>query len=209
MKDLFFIESQKEIVLENYFWNIGFQRIAGLDEAGRGAIAGPLFVGLVIFPKGYKNSEIKDSKLLTPLKRESLFEIICKDAIDYAISYATHEEIKELGIIKALRLGMHRCIDQIKKIDLLLVDGPLGIPQYKGIQKTIIKGDRLSISIAAGSILAKVSRDRLMEEFAKKYPEYGFDKHKGYATKEHLEAIKKYGPSPIHRLNFKCFKDKK
>lgn len=206
MKDLLFTQPLIKTFLEDFYWKRGFQRIAGIDEVGRGAIAGPLFVGLVIFPPGYKNSQINDSKLLSPLKRERLFEIICQDALDYAISYATPDEIEKLGIIKSLFLAIERCLNQIKNIDLLLVDGPLRIPQYKGIQRAIIKGDRLSISIAAGSILAKVSRDRLMVEYAKEYPEYGFNKHKGYATREHLEAIKKYGPSPIHRLTFKCFK---
>ncbi len=192
--------------LEEFYWKSGFQRIAGIDEAGRGAIAGPLYVGLVIFPKGYKNPQIKDSKLLSSLQRDRLFETICKDALDFAISFATLEEIQELGILKALFLAMKRCISQISSFDLLLVDGPLNLPDYRGIQKAIVKGDQLSISIAAGSILAKVSRDREMEKWAEEFPEYGFAKHKGYATKEHLEALKKYGPSPIHRLNFRCFR---
>ncbi|MFN3505048.1 MAG: ribonuclease HII [Caldimicrobium sp.] len=192
--------------IEEFFWKQGFQRIAGVDEAGRGAIAGPLFVGLVIFPKDYKNPLIKDSKLLSPAKREKLFEVICQDAIEYAIAMASLEEINELGIIRALFLAIKRCLMQITETDLLLVDGPIQVPDFKGIQKAIIKGDKLSLSIAGGSILAKVSRDRFMEEIAKRYPEFGFEKHKGYATKEHLEAIKRYGASPLHRHNFKCFK---
>ncbi|MFN3406642.1 MAG: ribonuclease HII [Caldimicrobium sp.] len=193
--------------IEEFFWKQGFQRIAGIDEAGRGAIAGPLYVGLVIFPKDYKNSQIKDSKLLRPSKREKLYEVICKDALDYAIAMASLEEINELGIIKALFLAIERCLKQIREIDLLLVDGPLQVPYFKGVQKAIVRGDKLSLSIAGGSILAKVARDRYMEEVAKKYPQYGFEKHKGYATREHLEALKNYGVCPIHRHNFKCFKE--
>lgn len=189
--------------VEEFFWERGFETIAGIDEAGRGALAGPLFVGLVIFPKGYKNSQIKDSKLLRPSQRERLYEIICKEALEFAIAFSTSEEIAELGIIKAFYLAIQRCLSQIKKIDLLLIDGPLSVPNYKGIQRALVKGDRRSLSIAAGSILAKVSRDKYMMELAKRFPQYGFEKHKGYATKEHLVALKKYGLSPVHRHNFK------
>lgn len=194
--------------IEIYYWSRGLKRIAGIDEAGRGAIAGPLFVGLVIFPQGYENPEIKDSKLLTPEKREELYEVICKEALCYAVSQATVEEINELGIIKALFLAIERTLAQVKeqfKPELLLIDGPLSYPHYKGLQKALVKGDRLSLNIAAASILAKVSRDRYMKEIAELYPQYGFEKHKGYATREHLLAIQKYGLSPLHRRAFKCF----
>lgn len=194
-------------IIERFYWSRGFSRIAGIDEAGRGALAGPLFVGLVIFPPGYQNPSIKDSKLLTPEKREELFEIILKEALEYAISSASVEEINQLGIVRALFLAVERALAQIRTPDLLLIDGPQAIPQYRGLQKALIKGDRLSLSISAASILAKVSRDRYMLELAKKYPEYGFDKHKGYATREHLSAIKRYGPSPYHRITFKCFEN--
>ena len=192
--------------IENYYWSLGFKKIVGIDEAGRGAIAGPLFVGLVIFPLGYHHPSIKDSKLLTPEQREKLFEIIVREALFWEVASASVEEINNLGIIKALFVAIERGLSKIEAPDLLLIDGPLTIPQYKGIQKPIIKGDRLSLSIGAASILAKVSRDRYMKELAKSYPEYGFDKHKGYATKEHLLALKKYGPTPHHRITFKCFK---
>ncbi len=191
--------------VENNYWSKGFQRIAGIDEAGRGALAGPLFVGLVIFPPGYQNPSIKDSKLLTPEKREELFEVIVRDALFWAVSSASVEEINQMGIVKALFLAVERVLSQIEPPDLLLMDGPLAIPQYKGLQKALVKGDKISLSIGAASILAKVSRDRYMKELAKKYPQYGFDKHKGYATKEHLLSLKKYGPSPQHRIAFKCF----
>lgn len=191
--------------VENNYWSKGFQRIAGIDEAGRGALAGPLFVGLVIFPPGYQNPSIKDSKLLTPEKREELFEVIVRDALFWAVSSASVEEINQMGIVKALFLAVERVLSQIEPPDLLLMDGPLAIPQYKGLQKALVKGDKISLSIGAASILAKVSRDRYMKELAKKYPQYGFDKHKGYATKEHLLSLKKNGPSPQHRIAFKCF----
>lgn len=194
----------KRQFLELYFWNLGFKSIAGLDEAGRGALAGPLYVGLVIFPKGYLNQDIRDSKQLTPSKREKLFEIIIKEAVDYTISCATVEEINKLGISKALQLAMERALNSLKtSIDLLLIDGPVLLKSYRGIQKAIVNGDRLSLSIAGGSILAKVTRDRVMEELDKLYPGYGFSEHKGYATEKHLQVLKRLGPSPVHRLNFK------
>lgn len=194
----------KRQFLELYFWNLGFKSIAGLDEAGRGALAGPLHVGLVIFPKGFYNQDIRDSKQLTPSKREKLFEIIIKEAVDYTISCATVEEINKLGISKALQLAMERALNSLKtSIDLLLIDGPVLLKSYRGIQKAIVNGDRLSLSIAGGSILAKVTRDRVMEELDKLYPGYGFSEHKGYATEKHIQVLKRLGPSPVHRLNFK------
>lgn len=191
--------------VEFYYWKSGFKIIAGLDEAGRGALAGPLFVGLVIFPPDFYSPEIKDSKLLTPIKRDELFEVICSKAITYSIAKAEVEEINALGLMGALFLAMQRALSSIKEIDLLLIDGPFGIPDYRGLQKALVKGDRRSLSIAGGSILAKVSRDRYMQKLAELYPEYGFDRHKGYATKEHLEALRRFGPSPVHRKAFKCF----
>lgn len=204
---LFFSLKEKGLPIERYLWDQGFESIAGLDEAGRGAIAGPLFVGLVIFPEGYSHPEIKDSKLLSPKKREELFEVILKEAKAYAIASATVEEINRLGLMKALFLAMERAIAQVEEIDLLLVDGISLVPNYKGLQKALVKGDNLSLSIAAGSILAKVSRDRFMERLSLEYPQYLFHKHKGYATAEHLKLIKKYGASPVHRTTFLCFKD--
>lgn len=191
--------------VEFYYWKSGYKRIAGIDEVGRGALAGPLFVGLAIFPQNFYHPDIKDSKLLTPKKRNELFEIICSEAITYSIAKAEVEEINALGLIEALFLAIKRALSFIKEIDLLLIDGPFGIPDYRGLQKALVKGDRRSLSIAGGSILAKVSRDRYMQKLAEIYPEYGFDRHKGYATREHLEAIARHGPSPVHRRAFKCF----
>lgn len=193
-----------EIFLEQYFWKLGFKSIAGLDEAGRGALAGPLYVGLVIFPKDYFNPEIKDSKQLSPSKRERLYEVIKKDAIECVTSCAGVEEINSLGLMRALQLAMERALSSLRTpIDLLLIDGPNLLKSYKGIQKAIIRGDRLSLSIAGGSILAKVTRDRVMEELDKFYPEYGFSEHKGYATEKHLRVLNELGPSPVHRTSFR------
>ncbi|MCS7150441.1 MAG: ribonuclease HII [Caldimicrobium sp.] len=192
--------------LEKFFWSQGFLRIAGIDEAGRGAIAGPIFVGLVIFPKDYSNPLIKDSKTLTEKQRENLFEVIIKEALSYGVAKADTEEINNLGLMTALFLAMRRALAQVREIDLLLVDGPMGIPEYRGLQRAIVKGDSLSLSIAGGSILAKVTRDAYMRGLAKLYPDYGFEKHKGYATSEHLEAIRLIGPCPEHRIGYKCFK---
>lgn len=192
--------------LESLFWAQGFRRIGGIDEAGRGALAGPIFVGLVIFPPNYTNSQIRDSKLLTPNQREVLYEVIKREALAFSVSMATVEEINSLGLTKALFLAINRALSEVDEIDLLLIDGPTPVPNYRGIQRSIVKGDKLSISIAGGSILAKVTRDRYMKQLAEKYPEYRFDKHKGYATAEHLKLLSILGPTPEHRTCFKCFK---
>lgn len=202
---LFEREELQHKPVEFHYWKRGFKRIAGLDEAGRGALAGPLFVGVALFPPDFYHPHIKDSKLLSPQRRESLFEVICAEAITFSIAWAEVEEINSLGLTKALFLAMERALSRIEAIDLLLVDGPFGIPEYRGLQKALIKGDRRSLSIAGGSILAKVSRDRYMQKLAESYPEYGFERHKGYATREHLSALKRFGPSPVHRRAFKCF----
>ncbi len=190
--------------LEDFFRSQGYYFIAGVDEAGRGAIAGPVFASAVILPSDFFlqeiSKEIKDSKELTPQKRENLFTLICEKALCYAISYVEVEEINKIGIFKATYRAMYKALISLKiKPDLVLVDGPHGIPEYKGLQKAIIDGDKLCPSISAASILAKVSRDRYMKELDKKFPQYGFAKHKGYATPGHKKAIKKCGLSPFHR----------
>lgn len=190
---------------EKYFRKLGFQYIAGVDEAGRGAIAGPVFASAVIFPPDFFLSEIKDSKLLSKKRREELFEKICKEALSFSIAKAEVEEINRLGILKATFLAMRRSLEGLNlKPELVLVDGPFTIPDYKGNQKAIVKGDIYCISISAASILAKVARDRYMENLSQLYPEYHFGKHKGYATKEHLKKIERYGVSKVHRKNFRC-----
>ena len=180
---------------------LGYHTIIGLDEAGRGPMAGPLVVGGVIFPEDYYDERINDSKKLTEKKREALFDIIIENALAYKIEIIDVEEVDSLNVYQASKEGMLRIIRSIdKKPDFALTDAmPLGneLPH-----EAIVKGDSKSQSIAAASILAKVTRDRLMKEYGKKYPEYGFEKHKGYVTKAHKEALRKYGVTPIHRKSF-------
>ncbi len=183
--------------------NAGYKVVCGIDEAGRGPLAGPVHAAAVILPMGLEIEGLNDSKKLTEKKREQLFDIICEKAIDYSIGVATEKEIDEINILNATFLAMHRAVEGLKiKPDYALIDGN----QYPKIpfvtEETVVKGDAKSMSIAAASILAKVSRDRLMLEKAKEYPEYCFEKHKGYGTKVHYEAIKEFGPSPIHRVTF-------
>jgi len=192
--------------LEAQFKKLGYSLIAGVDEAGRGALAGPVFAAAVILPYEFENSEIKDSKLLSPQKREELFDYICKVALDYSIACADVEEINQLGIFQATFKAMLKALKKLKvKPQLVLIDGPWIIPEYKGLQKAIVDGDKFCLSISAASILAKVARDKYMKEMEKLYPQYAFSQHKGYATKLHFERIKKYGPSPLHRIYYKCF----
>ncbi|MBO6047155.1 MAG: ribonuclease HII [Erysipelotrichaceae bacterium] len=184
----------------------GYNVIIGLDEAGRGPLAGPLTVAGVIFPEGYYDERINDSKQLTEGKREELYDIIVENALAYSIEVLSVEEVDRLNVYQASKEGMLRIIRRIVPApDYALTDAmPLGdaIPH-----EAIIKGDALSMSIGAASILAKVTRDRLMKQYDELYPEYGFAKHKGYGTKAHLEALKTYGATPIHRRSFKPVKD--
>ena len=181
----------------------GYKVICGIDEAGRGPLAGPVHAAAVVLPIGLEIEGLNDSKKLTEKKREQLFDIICEKAIDYSIGVATEQEIDEINILNATFLAMHRAVEGLKiKPDYALIDGN----QYPRIpfvmEETVVKGDAKSMSIAAASILAKVSRDRFMLQKAEEYPQYQFEKHKGYGTKVHYEAIREYGPSPIHRLTF-------
>ena len=178
--------------------------VLGIDEAGRGPMAGPCVVCGVVFPIGYENELINDSKQLSQTKRESLVEIIKRDALAYEIKIVSVEAIDELNIYQATKLAMMD-IAQNMQPDLVLTDAmPFELEDKEVI--SIVKGDQLSISIAAASILAKTKRDEIMFEFDALYPEYGFKDHKGYGTKKHKEAILKYGRTPIHRKTFR-FKD--
>lgn len=183
--------------------NSGFSCICGVDEAGRGPLAGPVCAAAVILPEGAVIEGLDDSKKLTEKKRERLYDIIKETAIAYSVAYGTLEEIETVNILEATYLAMNRAIEGLTvKPDFALIDGnrvPRGI---KIPCETIVKGDSKSMSVAAASVLAKVTRDRLMLEYDKKYPEYNFKKHKGYGTKEHTELIKQYGPCEIHRLSF-------
>lgn len=183
--------------------NSGFSCICGVDEAGRGPLAGPVCAAAVILPDGAVIEGLDDSKKLTEKKRERLYDIIKETAVAYSVAYGTLEEIETVNILEATYLAMNRAIEGLSvKPDFALIDGnrvPRGI---KIPCETIVKGDSKSMSVAAASVLAKVTRDRLMLEYDKKYPEYNFKKHKGYGTKEHTELIKQYGPCEIHRLSF-------
>lgn len=180
----------------------GFQAVCGVDEAGRGPLAGPVFAAAVILPENCAIEGINDSKKLTPKKREKLFDEICSNAVSYGIGFATEGEIDSINILQATFLAMKRAVDAMTiKPDLALVDGNR-MPDLGVETRTIIKGDALCASIAAASILAKVSRDRLLCQIDEIYPEYGFAQHKGYGTAYHLEMLKKCGPCPVHRKTF-------
>ncbi len=180
----------------------GFKCIAGVDEAGRGPLAGPVFAAAVILPENCFIPGLNDSKKLSEKKREELFDIICEKAVSYCIADISHERIDEINILNATFEAMNKAVNGLDVTpDYVLIDGN----RIKGMDvahETVVKGDAKSVSIAAASILAKVSRDRVMYDAAKKYPQYGFDKHKGYGTKAHCEAILKYGPCKIHRRTF-------
>ena len=176
--------------------------ICGVDEAGRGPLAGPVVAAACILPDGLIIEGLDDSKKLTEKKREKIFDIILEKALDYSIASASVEEIEEVNILNAAMLAMKRAIDGLEtKPDLALIDGNTS-RGFDVPTKTVVHGDAISQSIAAASILAKVTRDRLCYEYDKEYPEYGFAKHKGYGTKLHTDAIKQYGITPIHRPSF-------
>lgn len=176
--------------------------ICGIDEAGRGPLAGPVVAGAVILPKDCDILYINDSKKLTEKKREELYDIIIKKAVAYGIGMATPERIDEINILQATYEAMRSAVAMLGVTPDILLNDAVTIPQVTIRQVPIIKGDAKSISIAAASILAKVTRDRMMKEYSVIYPEYGFEGHKGYGSQSHIEAIKKYGPSPIHRRSF-------
>lgn len=180
----------------------GFNAVCGIDEAGRGPLAGPVCAAAVILPPDTIIDGVNDSKKLTEKKREYLYDIIKETAVSYSIAFASVEEIEEMNILNATMLAMKRAVEGLDpKADFAYIDGnktpPIEIPcEY------IIKGDAKSMSVACASILAKVTRDRLMLEYAEKYPQYLFQKHKGYGTKAHVEALHEYGPCEIHRMSF-------
>ena len=188
--------------IENSLYAEGYTAVCGVDEAGRGPLAGPVCAGAVILPQGLEIPGLNDSKKLTDKKRRELYPIVKEQAIAWGIGFASHEEIDELNILQATYLAMSRAIQALEgKADFALIDGnrakDFGIPL-----KTVVKGDSLSASIAAASVLAKVARDDIMLEMAKVYPEYGFEVHKGYGTKQHYEALRRFGHCAIHRMSF-------
>lgn len=187
---------------ENEVKNKGFRYVCGVDEAGRGPLAGPVCAAAVILHDNQIIEGVNDSKKLSEKKREELFDVIKEQALAYSIAFATVEEIEEMNILNATMLAMKRAVEGLEvKADYALIDGNR-LPSLNIPCEYVIKGDAKSMSIAAASILAKVSRDRLCYEYAQKYPQYGFDKHKGYGTKVHKEALLEYGPCEIHRMSF-------
>ena len=190
---------------ESKYYEKGLTLIAGSDEAGRGPLAGPLVVAACILPKGYQHELINDSKKLTDKKRRMLYEIIKKDALAYHIEVIDIDTIDKINIYQASKLGMKICLEKLSiKPEAALLDAMNVDMDYP--VESIIKGDEKSLSIAAASILAKVYRDDLMIEYSKEYPQYQFDKNKGYGTKVHLEALDKYGITPIHRKTYEPVK---
>ena len=181
----------------------GHPCVAGIDEAGRGPLAGPVSAAAAILPSGFSHDLLDDSKKITAKRREALYdELTSNNDIIWAHSYADVEEISEINILKATHAAMARAAESLTtKPDFCLIDG-LAVPQFPIASMGIVKGDGKSLSIAAASIIAKVKRDRLMIEYAETYPEYGFEKHKGYGTKLHMEALREHGPCPIHRKTF-------
>ena len=197
-----------DYTIENRLHNEGFSLICGVDEAGRGPLCGPVFAAACILPDGLVLEGLNDSKKLTPKKRDKLFDLICENAIAYSIASASVEEIDELNILEADLLAMRRAIDGLSvKADLALIDGNIA-RDFQIPARAIIGGDAKSPSIAAASILAKVARDRDCIRLDEEYPQYGIAKHKGYGTKQHMDALRTYGPSPIHRKQFIRFLDK-
>ncbi|MGI5935230.1 MAG: ribonuclease HII [Oscillospiraceae bacterium] len=188
--------------IENEILDSGISPVCGVDEAGRGPLAGPVCAAAVILPRGLEIPGLDDSKKLTPKRREALYHVICSRAVAYGIAFASVEEIEQLNILGATYLAMNRAIEALSlKPALALIDGNCNAG-IKYPSRCIVGGDGKCVSIAAASILAKVSRDRLMCKLAEKYSNYGFERHMGYATKMHYEALRVYGPSPIHRLSF-------
>ena len=181
----------------------GFKLVCGVDEAGRGPLAGPVCAAAVILPDDCVIDGLNDSKKISEKKREMLFDVIIEKAVAYSIAYGTLEEIEQYNILEATYIAMNRAIEELElKADFALIDGNRIPRDIKIPCETVVKGDSKSYSIAAASILAKVTRDRLMLEYDKKYPQYLFAQHKGYGTKAHYEAIKQYGVCEIHRLSF-------
>lgn len=193
--------------IEQELYERGYTAVCGVDEAGRGPLCGPVVAAACILPEGLYIEGLNDSKKLTEKKREALFDVICESAISYSIAEASVEEIDELNILEADLLAMRRAIDGLSvKADFAIIDGNIA-RDFQIPAAAVVKGDSRSMSIAAASVLAKVTRDRACIQLDKMYPEYEIAKHKGYGTKAHMEALRKFGPSPIHRKKFIRFLD--
>ena len=189
--------------IEAEFFDKGIKYIAGIDEAGRGPLAGPVVVASVIMPEDSMIEGVNDSKKISENKREKLYEIIIKEAISYSVGIVYQEEIDDINILQATKKALTMAVERLEvKPNIILVDALTGIDTLGIPFESIIKGDAKCYSIAAASIIAKVTRDRIMREWDKVYPEYGFASHKGYGTAKHIAAIKEYGSCPLHRRTF-------
>jgi len=192
---------------EKALWQQGMNQVAGVDEVGRGPLAGPVVAAAVVFPKNISLPQVRDSKRLTPQKRAELFDLIFEKALDIGIAKVDQKDIDQLNILNASLKAMHKAINSLKnRPKVILVDGNQKIPNLRIPQISIIKGDSLSLSVAAASILAKVTRDKIMLTYHKKYPLFFFDQNKGYATKTHIQALRTHGPCEIHRMTFRSVK---
>ncbi len=203
---LYDVPQQTTDFFERQCYRAGYRNVAGIDEAGRGPLAGPVVATAVIFPRGWMSDEITDSKRVSPKRREELYDKILSSAQSVGIAVVDQGEIDRTNILRATLMAMKMAILKLSPLpDHLLVDGVNGIP-ISIPQRLIRRGDTVSISIAAASVVAKVTRDRIMMEHHERYPQYNFAKHKGYGTKEHLEAIRKFGCCELHRITFKGVK---
>ena len=200
-KELLRLEKLKEI--ENEIYEKGINKICGIDEAGRGPLAGPVVVAAVIMPQDSMIEGVNDSKKISEKKREKLYEEITQNAIAWGVGIIDQNEIDNINILNATKKGLTTALTELKeKPEIILVDALTGIDTLGIPYQSIIKGDAKSYSIAAASIIAKVTRDRIMKQWDEVYPKYGFEKHKGYGTKAHIDAIKENGICPIHRKTF-------
>ncbi len=196
-----------EYTLEKELYDAGYTAVCGVDEAGRGPLCGPVCAAACILPLGLNIEGLDDSKKLTEKKREVLFDIIKKEAIAWAVAYGTVEEINSINILEATLLAMRRAINDLQiKPDFALIDGNIS-RDFQLPVRSVIHGDAISPSIAAASVLAKVSRDRICLELDREYPQYGIAIHKGYGTKAHMQALRDHGPAPIYRTKFIRFLD--
>ena len=196
---------------EEALWKQGLLLVAGIDEAGRGTWAGPVMAGAVILPADpgilTRLAGVRDSKLMTPAERDSMYDVITREASFWAVGTADNREVDSIGILNATRLAMKRALDGLGTVPQHLLIDYVRLHDVPIPQQGIKHGDMLSLSIACASVLAKVTRDRFMTAAAAEFPQYGFEKHKGYGTKQHQEALKQYGPCPLHRMSFHPLKE--
>jgi ribonuclease HII len=196
----------QRLIEERKCWSLGYSRVAGLDEAGRGPLAGPVVAGVFLIKPDFRLEGLNDSKQLTPLQREKSFLILTSGQWEYGVGVVEPAEIDRVNIYQASRLAMLKALKSLAEPpDYLLVDA-LVVPGIEIEQRALIHGDALSVAIAGASVIAKYTRDKIMEEYELQYPGYGFAKHKGYPTREHYDALDQLGPSPIHRLSFRLEK---